>query len=207
MKKVLFALAALLLVGVASAQTLVYGVSGFPSSLDAVDSQGGNSLVVSAQVTERLVDFEPGGTNLIPGLATEWSANEDATVWIFVLREGVTFHDGTPFNAEAVKFNVDRWNDPAHPNSGRAEGKTFVPWGWVFGGPLGEGNLIAEVTVVDEHEVQFTLTQPAPFLPALWAAVYFQFSSPAAVEAAGVAYGTPGVGAVGTGPFKFVEWT
>ena len=206
MKKLLLALAALLLVGLVSAQTLVYGVSGFPSSLDAVDSQDGNSLVVSGQITERLVDFQPGGTDLIPGLATEWSANEDATVWNFVLREGVSFHDGTPFNAEAVKFNVDRWNDPNHPNSGRAEGKTFVPWGWVFGGPLGEGNLIAETTVVSDNEVQFTLTQPAPFLPALWAAIYFQFSSPAAIEANGVAYGTPGVGAVGTGPFKFVEW-
>jgi len=203
MKKLVLALAAFLVVGMVSAQTLVYGVSGFPSSLDAVDSQDGNSLVVSGQITERLVDFQPGGTDLIPGLATEWSANDDATVWNFVLREGVTFHDGTSFNAEAVKFNVDRWNDP---NGVRAEGKTFVPWGWVFGGPMGDGNLIAETTVVSDNEVQFTLTQPAPFLPALWAAIYFQFSSPAAVEANGVAYGTPGVGAVGTGPFKFVEW-
>jgi peptide/nickel transport system substrate-binding protein len=206
MRRLVTALLALALLGMASAQTLVYGASGFPSSLDAVDSQDGNSLVVSAQITERLVDFVPGGTDLIPGLATEWSANEDGTVWTFKLREGVNFHDGTPFNAEAVKFNIDRWNDPAHPFSGRDQGKTFVPWGWVFGGPLGEGNLIQEVTVTGEYEVQLTLTQPAPFLPALFAAVYFQFSSPAAIEANGVSYGTPGVGAVGTGPFKFVEW-
>lgn len=206
MKKLMTALLALAFLGLASAQTLVMGVSGYPSSLDSVDSQDGNSLVVSAQITERLVDFAPGGTDLVPSLATEWSSNEDATVWNFVLREGVTFHDGTPFNAEAVKFNVDRWNDPNHEYSGRAEGKTFVPWGWVFGGPIGEGNLIEEVTVVNDHEVQFTLTQPAPFLPALWAAVYFQFDSPTAVMEAGVAYGTPSVGSVGTGPFKFVEW-
>src|SRR5690606_14593945 len=160
MKKLVTALLALVFLGLASAQTLVMGVSGYPSSLDSVDSQDGNSLVVSAQITERLVDFVPGGTDLVPSLATEWSANEDATVWNFKLREGVTFHDGTPFNAEAVKFNVDRWTDPSHPYSGRDQGKTFVPWGWVFGGPLGEGNLIAEVTVVDEYEVQFTLTQP-----------------------------------------------
>ena len=206
MKKLMTALLALAFLGLASAQTLVYGVSGFPSSLDSVDSQDGNSLVVSAQITERLVDFEPGGTGLIPSLATSWSSNDDATVWNFVLREGVTFHDGTPFNAEAVKFNVDRWNDPNNEYSGRDQGKTFVPWGWVFGGPIGEGNLIESVSVVNDHEVQFTLTQPAPFLPALWAAVYFQFSSPAAIMENGVAYGTPGVGAVGTGPFKFVEW-
>ncbi len=206
MKKVLLALAALLLVAAAGAQTLVYGVSGFPASVDAVDSQDGNSLVVSAQITERLVDFVPGGTDLIPGLATEWSANDDSTEWVFTLRQGVTFHDGTPFNAAAVKFNVDRWNDPNDPNGHRADGKTFVPWGLVFGGPVGEGNLIAETVVLGDYQVQFNLTQPAPFLPALWAAVYFQFGSPAAIQAAGVAYGTPGVGAVGTGPFKFVEW-
>jgi peptide/nickel transport system substrate-binding protein len=52
-----------------------------------------------------------------------------------------------------------------------------------------------------------SLTKPAPFLPALWAAVYFQFGSPTAIQAAGVGYGTPGFGAVGTGPFKFVSWT
>jgi len=192
--------------GLASAQTLVFGASGFPSSLEGVDSQDGNSLVVSSQITERLVDFAPGKTDLIPALATSWSANDDATVWTFELRQGVKFHDGTPFNAEAVKFNIDRWNDPNDPYSGRDQGKTFVPWGWVFGGPIGDGNLIESVNVTGEYTVELTLTQPAPFLPALFAAVYFQFNSPAAVKANGVNYGTPGVGSVGTGPFKFVEW-
>jgi len=206
MKRLILALSVLLTFGLVSAQTLVYGISGFPSSLDSADSQDGNSLVVSGQITERLVDFAPGATDLVPALATSWSSNEDGTVWNFELRQGVSFHDGTPFNAEAVKFNFDRWNDPNHPYSGRAEGKTFVPWGWVFGGPLGEGNLLAEVAATGEYTVQFTLTQPAPFLPALLAANYFQIDSPAAVMEAGVAYGTPGVGSVGTGPFKFVEW-
>ena len=206
MKRIALTLVLLLTFGMVSAQTLVFGASGPPSSLDAVDSQDGNSLVVSGQVTERLVDFAPGKTDLIPGLATEWTPNDDATVWTFKLREGVNFHDGTPFNAEAVKFNIDRWNDPDSPVGNRAEGKTFVPWGWVFGGPIGDGNLISEVTVTGEYTVEMTLTQPAPFLPALWAAIYFQFGSPAAIEAAGVNYGTPGTGMVGTGPFKFVEW-
>ncbi len=206
MKKLALLLGLLLTLGLTSAQTLVFGSSGFPASLDAVDSQDGNSLVVSGQVTERLVDFAPGKTDLIPGLATSWSANDDATVWTFELRQGVNFHDGTPFNAEAAKFNLDRWNDPNHPYSGRAEGKTFVPWGWVFGGPIGDGNLIESVAVTGDYEIQLTLTQPAPFLPALFAAVYFQFNSPTAVMAAGVNYGTPNVGSVGTGPFKFVEW-
>jgi len=207
MKRLILALSILLTFGLASAQTLVYGISGFPSSLDSADSQDGNSLVVSGQITERLIEFAPGATDLVPALATAWSSNEDGTVWDFELRQGVSFQDGTPFNAEAVKFNFDRWNDPNHPYSGRAEGKTYVPWGWVFGGPLGDGNLLEEVVVTGEYGVQFRLTQPAPFLPALLAANYFQIDSPTAVMAAGVAYGTPGVGSVGTGPFKFVEWT
>ncbi|MBW7916825.1 MAG: ABC transporter substrate-binding protein [Trueperaceae bacterium] len=206
MKRLLVVAALLLTFGMVNAQTLVYGTSGFPSSLDAADSQDGNSLVVSGQITERLVDFAPGGTDLIPALATSWTPNDDATVWTFELRQGVKFHDGTPFNAEAVKFNIDRWNDPNSPVGNRAQGKTFVPWGWVFGGPVGEGNKIASVDVTGEYTVQINTTAPVPFLPALFAAGYFQFGSPAAITAAGVNYGTPNVGAVGTGPFKFVEW-
>ena len=206
MKRVMLALSALLVLGLASAQTLVYGISGFPSSLDSVNSQDGNSLVVSNQITETLVGFAPGATDLIPRLATSWETNEDGSQWTLQLREGVEFHDGTPFNAEAVKFNFDRWNLLDHEYSHRDAGKTFVPWGWVFGGPRSEGGILDEVVVVDDHTVQFNMAQPTPFLPALLAAVYFQIDSPQAVMEAGADYGTPGVGSVGTGPFVFEEW-
>jgi peptide/nickel transport system substrate-binding protein len=206
MKRLFVALSLLALAGLVGAQTLVYGVSGEPSSLDSADSQDGNSLVVSAQITEPLIFFAPGTADLAPGLATEWSANEDGSVWTFELAEGITFHDGTPFNAEAVKFSFDRWNDPSHPYSFRGQGKTYVPWGWVFGGPKGEGSILDEVVVIDDNTVEFHLTQPMPFLPTLLAAIYFQIDSPTAVMEAGVDYGTPGVGSVGTGPFEFVEW-
>lgn len=206
MKRLFVLMSTLALFGFVGAQTLVYGVSGEPSSLDSVDSQDGNSLVVSGQITENLVGFAPGSTDLVPRLATDWSSNEDGSVWTFNLREGVTFHDGTPFNAEAVKFNFDRWNDPNNPYSYRDQGKTFVPWTWVFGGPIGEGSILNEVVVVDEYTVEFRMSQPAPFLPAMLAAIYFQLDSPTAVMEAGADYGTPGVGSVGTGPFSFVEW-
>lgn len=206
MKKLVLAAALFLALGAAGAQTLVYGVSGYPTSLDAIDTTDGNSLVVSSQIAERLIDFAPGSTELAPALATSWSANEDATVWTFKLREGVKFHDGTPFNAEAVKFNIDRVNVADNPYGNRAEGKTFVMWEDTFGGTIGNGNLVADVVVVDEYTVTMNLTQPAPFLPTLWAAVYFQFGSPDAIKAAGINYGTPNAGIVGTGPFKFVDW-
>ena len=206
MKRFLIAFALLAGLSFGAAQTLVYGLSGFPSSLDSVDSQDGNSLVVSGQITEPLIGFQDGSTELAPKLATEWSSNEDGTVWTFQLREGVQFHDGTPFNAEAVKFNFDRWNLLTHPQSFRDVGKTYVPWGWVFGGPREEGGILDAVNVVDEHTVEFQMAQPTPFLPTLLAAIYFQIDSPTAVAEAGVDYGTPGVGSVGTGPFVFEEW-
>jgi peptide/nickel transport system substrate-binding protein len=206
MRRFAIALSVLTAFALAAAQTLVFGASGQPSSLDSVDSQDGNSLVVSNQITETLIFFADGSTELVPRLATAWEANEDATVWTFELRQGVSFHDGTPFNAEAVKFNVDRWNITDHPYSFRNEGKTYVPWGWVFNGPREEGGIVDEVVVVDEFTVEFRMAQPTPFLPAQLAAVYFQFDSPAAVMAHGADYGTPGVGSVGTGPFKFVSW-
>ena len=70
MHRILLTLTVFAALALAGAQTLVYGVSGQPSSLDSVDSQDGNSLVVSNQVTERLIDFVPGTTDLMPSLAT-----------------------------------------------------------------------------------------------------------------------------------------
>lgn len=174
--------------------------------MDSADSTDGNSLTVSASVTQTLVFFESGSTELAPQLAISWEPNADATSWTFGLREGVTFHDGTVFDAEAVKFNFDRWNVVDHPYAFRDQDKTYTAFGWVFGGPASDGGIIAGVEVVDAYTVRFDMTQPTPFLPTLLAAIYFQIDSPAAIMAAGADYGTPSVGTVGTGPFKFVEW-
>jgi len=206
MRKSLAGILLFFIAGTGLAQTLVFGASGLPATLDAGDADDGNSLVVAGQVTERLVGFEPGTTELAPALALSWEANDDATVWTFHLREDVNFHDGTPFNADAVVFNIERWNDLDHPAGHRADGKVFAAWNYAFGGPLGEGNLLAEVEAVDEYTVRMETTAPAPFMPSLWAAPYYQFGSPAAIEEAGVSYGTPGYGPVGTGPFRFGEW-
>ncbi len=191
-----------LLVGMANAQTtLVFGQSGLPVTLDT--GQDGNSLTPSYQILENLVFFEPGTGTVTEGLATDWSANEDATVWTFTLREGVTFQDGTPFNAEAVKFNLDRWNDPA--NEFRFD-KTFVPWTWIFGGFLGDRSVLESVEVAGEFEVVLNLVEPVSFVPAMLASSYFGLHSPTAIEELGAEYGGPNAGSVGTGPFSFVDW-
>ncbi len=205
MKKLLVSLVLLLVLGLGSAQTLVFGGSGLPSSLD--DATDGNSLTVAYQILENLVFVEPGGTDIVPGLATEWSSNEDATVWTFKLREGVTFQDGTPFNAEAVKFNLDRWNDPAFEYGFRDEGKIYDAWRYVFGGFKGdETAVLNEAKVIDDYTLELSLNSPMGFLPAALSSSYFGINSPAAIQEAGADYGTPVAGAVGTGPFSFVEW-
>lgn len=200
MKKLL-TLALMLLAPLGLAQTLIYAQSSLPVTLDSADAQDGNSLRVAYQVTEGLITFKPGSAELIPGLAERWEANQDSTAWTFYLRQGVEFHDGTPFNAEAVKFNFERWN-----SAERASGKSFVPWTWVFGGFQGEGSLLESVEVVDEHTVRFVLNRPVGFFPSMVAAGYFMIQSPQAVQAHPEDYGTPEVGIVGTGPFTFTSW-
>lgn len=192
-------------VGAASvqAQTLVYGQSGLPVTLDSAVAQDGNSLRVAYQITETLVAFEPGTANLAPGLAESWEANESSTVWTFHLRKGVRFHDGTPFDAQAVRFNFERWNDPDHPY--RGEGKSFAGFEYVFGGFKGN-NVLKEIEVVDDYTVRFHLTDSVGFFPAMVAAIYLQIDSPTAVMKDPDRYGTPEVGTVGTGPFKFDRW-
>lgn len=202
MKRFLLALLLMLLV-TANAQTLVFGQSGLPVTLDT--GQDGNSLLPSYQILENLVAFVPGTGDLQAGLATSWEANEDASVWTFSLREGITFHDGTPFNAEAVAFNFERWNNTDHPNGYRDAGKTFVPWTWIFGG-FDEDSVLESVTVVNEYTVQLNLRESVSFLPAMVASSYFGLHSPSAIQEAGADYGTPTAGSVGTGPFVFEQW-
>jgi peptide/nickel transport system substrate-binding protein len=119
----------------------------------------------------------------------------------------VKFHDGTDFDAEAVKFNVERWWDAKNPNGYRESGKTYQIWKAFFGGFKGDKNsLVKDVAVVDKSTIKFVLNQPFAAFPSAIGSAYFGMASPAAVKKAGAKYGTPGSLAVGTGPFVFQEW-
>ena len=191
---------------------LVFGGSGEPDTLDSMNTTAGTALVVSQQIQERLLDFEPGGFELRPSLATEWSANADSTEWTFKLREGVQFHDGTPFNADAVVFNFNRLADPNFEFGFRAAnegdpGNTFPIFPDIFGGFVGDPNTFWNgIEKVDENTVKIMLTRSVPLLPNYLAASYFGIASPDAIKQHGVKYGTPEAGAVGTGAFMFEEW-
>ncbi|MEM0981076.1 MAG: ABC transporter substrate-binding protein [Cyanobacteria bacterium P01_H01_bin.58] len=189
------------------AGALVFGSGGQPVNLRPGDVTDGNSLYVQQQIYEYLIDDEPGTTDLVPGLATEWSASEDGLTWTFVLREGVTFHDGSDFNAEAVVFNVMRWWDPEFEFGYRAEGALYEIWTDLFGGFKGdEFSTLVDVRAVDELTVEFELAEPFAAFPAAISSAYFGIASPTAIQEVGSEYGTPSGGAVGSGPFVFEEW-
>ena len=89
--------------------TMVFGAPGAPDMFDPIFAQDGETFRPARQMYDTLITYEQGSAELAPGLATEWTPSENGTVWTFTLREGVTFHDGTTFDARAVCFNFDRW--------------------------------------------------------------------------------------------------
>ncbi|MHC0039505.1 glutathione ABC transporter substrate-binding protein [Pseudoneobacillus sp. C159] len=121
-----------------------------------------------------------------PGLATQWYKLDDLT-WEFMLREGVTFHDGADFNAEAVKKTLERIVDP----------ELASPRASLF-------NMIKEIIIVDEFTIQ--LKTEYPFSPLLSNLAHYSggIISPKAIDEHGA---TLGQQPAGTGPFKFDSWT
>ena len=95
--------------GGAAGGTFVFGASSDPVSLDPAFASDGETFRVARQMFEGLVGTEPGTADPAPLLATEWEGSDDGLSYTFTLRDDVTFHDGEPFNAEAVCANFDRW--------------------------------------------------------------------------------------------------
>ncbi|QTX04424.1 ABC transporter substrate-binding protein [Agromyces archimandritae] len=131
---------------------------------------------------ETLVLREFDGT-ILPNLATEWEFGEGATSLTLTLRDDVTFHDGTPFDAEAVKANLEYVRDVV---------------GGQFGGPLKAG--VSGVTVVDPTTVTFEFTRPYGTFLDLLSQRNLPMASPAAI-----ADGTIETHPVGTSPWAYDE--
>lgn len=178
-------------------KTLVFGRGGDSTSLDPSRTTEGETFKVTINIYETLLTFEDEGTAVEPGLAKEWEASDDGLTYTFELQEGVKFHDGTDFNAEAVVKNFERWA------GGNAD--QFPYYNTMFGGFEGDdGHVIESVEADGEHTVVFTLKRPqAPFLKNL-AMDMFAIASPTAIEEQGDDDFERNP--VGTGPFKFVEW-
>ncbi len=183
-------------VGPAAAQpagTLVVGAVAEPVNLDAAQVTDFNSTRVIRRITEALVAFPDDSTRLVPGLAESWTVGRDGLSYTFKLRRGVRFHDGTPFNAEAVKFSFERQILPEHPFNklGKYPFASFN-----FG-------TIKSVEAVDEHTVQFVMKEPRASFLTIMAGASANIVSPTAVRKWGADYPNH---PVGTGPFRFVSW-
>lgn len=171
---------------------VVVGQIAEPQSLDPHAVTAVNDFRILVNLYDGLVRFADGSLEVEPSLAESWEISDDGLTYTFQLREGVTFHDGTPFNAEAVKFNFDRMLDEQHPFHDTGP----FPLAFFF-------SAVDEVTAVDETTVQFTLSEPfAPFLSNL-AYPTGLIVSPAAVEAQGADFGR---NPAGTGAYRFQEW-
>lgn len=184
-------------------EELIFAMSADAGTLDPALETSANSLIPANHIYEGLTRFAPGTTIPEPALATEWTASDDGLVWTFTLREGVTFHDGTPFNADAVVFNFERWWDPE--NAYHQEGQ-FIYWDYMFQGVRGEDSVLAGIEKVDDMTVTLTLSRPNASLLNTLAMENFAIASPTAVEEQGETYGTAEGMAVGTGAFMVEEW-
>lgn len=171
----------------ADANAISMGITTSPTSLDPNVASSADDALIIRQVFDSLV-VQTADHEFEPWLADSWVVSEDGLTYTFTLKEGVTFHDGTPFNAEAVKFNIERILDPETQSQYAA-----ALLGTVTG-----------ATVVDEYTVSLDLSaRYNPLLEGLSQA-FLGMESPAAVEEFGddVAFNP-----VGTGPFVFESYT
>jgi peptide/nickel transport system substrate-binding protein len=168
----------------AAADTLRIGMVGDPATLDPAQSTSVTDRVAFAAVCDKLVDLDEK-LAYVPQLATGWSWSADGLALTMTLRPGVLFHDGEPFDAEAVRFNFER-NKTASYSRRQAELKP-----------------VAAVNVVDAHTVRIELSEPYAPLMAQLADRAGMMVSPKAARQLGEKLAAHPVCA---GPYKFVEW-
>lgn len=166
--------------------TLTYVINQEGSTLDPGQSKYAVELMIEFQIYDNLLWLD-SGINLQPGLATSWTHNDDYTVFDLELRDDVTFHDGTPFNADAVVSWYERILDPEFP----------------IGGIVNYVGQIESIEKTGDYAVRFTLKNSYIMFLQDMARGYSGIGSPQATVELGEEFGT---NPVGTGPFIFVDW-
>ena len=168
--------------------SIVYGLTLQPSGFDPHIHASSELGIPLRQVYDTLVYRDPQTKAFVQGLATNWSLSEDGLSYTFSLRQDVRFHDGTPFNAQAVAANLDRISDPA---TGSQKAVFLL-------GPY------SGYETVDDYTIRIILTEPySPLLDA-FSQVYLGIASPTALSQ--YSNDLYQFHQVGTGPFRFVEY-
>ncbi|MDS1270596.1 ABC transporter substrate-binding protein [Lipingzhangella sp. LS1_29] len=204
-------------------EPFIFAGAGDMRSLDPILASDGETFRVARQAYETLLRHEPGGTEIVPGLAHDWEQSDDGTEWTFFLEEDVTFHDGEEFNADAVCANFERWYN--FEGIYQSQSVSYY-WTTLFGGfadndedlDLPDPNF-AGCTPEDEHTVTIEVEEYSPDYPGAFSMIALGMMSPAAIEEmeGEDIEGDPDdpaypeysqeVGTVaGTGPYEFVDW-
>jgi peptide/nickel transport system substrate-binding protein len=194
--------------------TFTFGAAGAPEVFDPFYATDGETFRVTRQMFEGLVGIKAGSAEIEPELAESWEPSEDGTTWTFNLRQGVKFHDGTPFNAEAVCYNFERMFDQnAAAQAGPAE-----YWGYTMGAfkDKAADSLYKGCEARDEKTVVLTINRATSKFPTMLSLESFSLQSPKALkegdannvktQGEGFAYPAYSSAPVGTGPYKFEKY-
>src|SRR6188768_3711041 len=160
-------------------------------ALDPVRATDSESIEVGELIFEGLVGWKPGTTDIEPRLATQWQVSEDGLKWTFTLRSHVSFHDGTPLDADAVVFSFERLLVKGHPQS---LGDAGSYWRAML-------NDVEKVVAVDPLTVEIHVRRK--YAPLLGNLAMYPIVSPSAVKKWGAKFADH---PVGTGPFEFEDW-
>jgi len=171
--------------------TIIYAQGADPRGLDPALVDDGESGKIIVNVYEGLLKYNKDSTKVEPSLAESWDVSPDGLTYTFHLRKGVKFQDGTDFNADAVKFNIDRQLAPKV-----TEDMTYASF--VYGS-------VKDVQVVDANTVKINLKEAStPFLSNLAMCLGAPIVSPKALQDNN---NNVNEHPVGTGPYTFVSWT
>jgi peptide/nickel transport system substrate-binding protein len=168
--------------------TLVFAASADATTLDPHNTTDTESDQVIMMIYETLIGFDDNMT-IVPRLAERWEVAPDGVTWTFHLRKGVRFHDGTPFDAEAVRRNFARVLDP------EAKHKRLVLF-----------NMVDSVVAVDDFTVRITTKYPFGAFEPTMAHVSAAIVSPTVAATFGKEFGLGADRASGTGPYRIVSW-
>jgi len=196
--------------------TFTFGAAGAPSMFDPLYATDGETFRVARQLNEGLIRFKPGTADPEPALATEWESSTDGKTWTFTIRDGVKFQDGTPVDAEAVCFNLDRMYTQTGAGATQAQ-----YWSTVMGGFKDEvdasGAPVPSVyssCTVEGNKAVIALTTATSKFPGVLGLPSYSIQSPTALKqydannvvAQGDSFVYPAYATehpTGAGPYKF----
>ncbi|MDD5800075.1 MAG: ABC transporter substrate-binding protein [Coriobacteriales bacterium] len=179
------------------ADTITFAQGADPRGLDPAYVDDGESAKIIENIYENLVTYDDDSCDVKPKLATDYNISDDGLTYTFNLQQGVKFHDGTDFNAEAVKKSIERQLE----GTGRTDDMTYASFTF---GTASEGNGVKSVETDGDYTVKITLAAAsAPFIKNLAMVLAAPIACPTVFEKdpTGLMENP-----VGTGPYKFVSW-